>query len=533
MMNEIVDADSDLRVRFMGQLGETRQRLLFELEEPSSPAADKREELDVGLFRRDSPEEIFIGEIRLRRFLEDSGFGWVLKLRSFLEGFDFSELEKRYARRGRRAIHPRVHLGLIIYGMSEGKWSLRELEVLAKRDLCAWWLCGGIQPDHSTIGKFIYEHRELLTERYFVELTKAATKQVGGMSSNVVAMDGTVLPSVGSRYKTLTKEAAREALKRAEATGEEEKIQAAREVLERVEARDAKRQEKGRKVEARISATDPDAVYQKQKDKTSAPSYKPSLCVNGDGLITGQHVEASSETAAVKPMLAQHKAIVGEQVKTLLLDAGYHCLMILQFAVALGIDILCPSGRADRDDEWQKADAKGKFAKQRFEYDEVTDRYKCPAGKYLEFESTMKMGEQQVRRYRGRECGGCPLRSRCTQDKRGRTIRRYPGDNYKEAMAEVLEQPQARQQYRQRQAIVEPKFSQLRYRQGLNRFRRRGLEGVSVELSLHCIAHNLKWMAKRSEGEALAVILLRFSVKSGENRIVVVFYLPVLVFVRT
>ena len=54
-----------------------------------------------------------------------------------------------------------------------------------------------------------------------------------------------------------------------------------------------------------------------------------------------------------------------------------------------------------------------------------------------------------------------------------------------------MQQPQARERYIKRQAMVEPVFSHLRYRQGLNRFRRKGLTGVRLEFSLHAMAYNL------------------------------------------
>ncbi|MCB1863588.1 MAG: transposase, partial [Gammaproteobacteria bacterium] len=41
------------------------------------------------------------------------------------------------------------------------------------------------------------------------------------------------------------------------------------------------------------------------------------------------------------------------------------------------------------------------------------------------------------------------------------------------------------------QGMVEPVFSHLRYRQGLNRFRRKGLKAVRLEFSLHAMAYNL------------------------------------------
>ena len=63
-------------------------------------------------------------------------------------------------------------LGLIVYGIINGQWTLRGLERLARVDLGAMWLAGRLQPDHSTIGKFISLHREVLSEDFFDGLLK-------------------------------------------------------------------------------------------------------------------------------------------------------------------------------------------------------------------------------------------------------------------------------------------------------------------------------------------------------------------------
>ncbi len=51
--------------------------------------------------------------------------------------------------------------------------------------------------------------------------------------------------------------------------------------------------------------------------------------------------------------------------------------------------------------------------------------------------------------------------------------------------------PEKQRCYRQPQAMVEPVFSVLRLKQGLNRFRRRGLRGARRELARHIMAYNL------------------------------------------
>ena len=111
--------------------------------------------IEEELFLDADPHELFIGAQRLEVYLSDNGMGWVLRLAAQLKDFDYSAFERAYKPTGRRALHPQVMLGLVVYGILNRQWSLRELEGLARRDVGAWWVCGGHQPDHSTIGKFI------------------------------------------------------------------------------------------------------------------------------------------------------------------------------------------------------------------------------------------------------------------------------------------------------------------------------------------------------------------------------------------
>ncbi|MEJ2621747.1 MAG: transposase [Candidatus Thiodiazotropha sp.] len=61
-----------------------------------------------------------------------------------------------------------------------------------------------------------------------------------------------------------------------------------------------------------------------------------------------------------------------------------------------------------------------------------------------------------------------------------------------------MEKPENRQFYGKRQGMVEPVFSQLKCRQGLRRFRRKGLKAVRCEFALHAMAYNLSRACVRS-----------------------------------
>ena len=68
----------------------------------------------------------------------------------------------------------------------------------------------------------------------------------------------------------------------------------------------------------------------------------------------------------------------------------------------------------------------------------------------------------------------------------------------------MLRQPAARAIYLRRSAIGEPSFAELRERQGLKRFHRRGLKSVRIEFALHRIALN------RKKAVSLFILWLRF-----------------------
>ena len=85
-------------------------------------------------FHDPSPEEIFIGDQPLRAYLRQSEMSWVIRLGKLIARSDLSGFVSAYKPTGRKAIHPRILLGLIVYGMLDGQWSLRELEKLARRD---------------------------------------------------------------------------------------------------------------------------------------------------------------------------------------------------------------------------------------------------------------------------------------------------------------------------------------------------------------------------------------------------------------
>ena len=455
----------------------------------ASDAVKREPGRDEERFLTGAGGEFYIDAQRLDQYLEASQQGWVLRLRALLSELDYSQFTCRYQETGRRPLHPRVVLGLVVYGIMQGKWSLRELERLALVDVGAWWITGRLQPDHSTIGKFIQLHERILSEEFFGALIKHLVAKLH-LSAATVAMDGTVIEAAASRYQMLRAEA----LRQGQLSEPAQRIVAQREASRELNGRD--------KRSPMLAPGEPEAVVQPTKQGMSRPSYKPSALRHESGLVIAQAVHPSSETAVVGELMAQHLAVFAVEPPRLLGDAGYHNIELLEELAARDIDVLIAAGHAGSQQPWKQR--RRMLGKSSFRYDPQRDAYHCPGQRRLirEQHGWDPRGRQYVR-YRSRDCSGCALRAQCTKSPMGRTLKRYRGEELKEAMAEVLQQPAALRQWRRRAAIIEPLFAQLRERQRLTRFHRRGLNKVAVEFALHCAAFNLR---KVVGGAALLVV---------------------------
>lgn len=452
------------------------------------------------------PTQIWVRGQRLDDYLKEVGSTDVLMVREMLCRQDFSRFRAAYAPSGRAPYAPRAMLGLIVWGLFNGVTSLRALEKKARLDFSYMWVTGGIQPDHSIIGRFIQRHTKLLNSgEFLVELTRQIL-EICDSDPGEVAGDGTVIEAVASRYDLLSQQAAEQRAKQlaeqAEQNPDDDDLQrrsqcahkAAQNVRKRAEKRDVKGKDPSKAV---IAASEPDAYVQRLKKPGSAPSYKPSIFANEDRFITGCAVDPSSEKRVLDRLIAQTEQVSEEGIARLMLDGNYFATSVLQMAVDHNIDLLVPDGDLNKSPT-EKTSSNGKqFHKKQFKYDAIRDVFICPAHKSLKpkYSSTTTDGRKYTR-YGGAPCDSCELRSLCTEAKNGRTVKRCEGDDLKEAQRQVMSQKKARNTYRRRQGWVEPVFSELRGVQRLQRFHRRGLEAVNAEFMLHAIAHNLRRMTR-------------------------------------
>lgn len=447
------------------------------------------------------PSGILFGNEDLGSYLEKRGEKRTIALRKLLRGLKLEGLHKKPPASGRPPYHPASMVGLILLGLLEGKSSLRQLETLARTDVRACWISGGIQPDHSVIGRFIQEHREELSEGFFVELTRQVLQQSRSWGGDL-AGDGTVIQAAGSGYRRVQREAAEQAAREAEEASRrhpqdarlKRRKEEARQVAELVQQRQKQRQQQYKSGEVSVSPSDPEAVIQPLKAPGgTAPSYKPVVLSNAQQMVVAQNVDASCEHAVYTELLEQARRSSGE-VKRVRLDAAYFNFDVLRSSARRKIELLCPEGKTT--DEGGQAKQTERYHKSVFVYDEKQDCYHCPAGQRL---VPLRRSQQEGRayiRYGGASCQDCTQREQCTNSGKGRTLKRYEEEALKDQLRARMKLPQAQQEYQKRKTMVEPVFARIKQHQGLRRFKRRGLANVRVEFALWAAAHNVaRWWA--------------------------------------
>lgn len=124
-----------------------------------------------------------------------------------LEELDVSAIEAELQakdHRGTRPYPPRMMVGLLLYGYCVGIVSSRRLEAATQNDIGFRVLCGGNNPDHSTISEFRKRFGQPL-EGLFVQVLRLC-QESGLVKLGHVALDGTKMKGSASKHKAMSHE---------------------------------------------------------------------------------------------------------------------------------------------------------------------------------------------------------------------------------------------------------------------------------------------------------------------------------------
>ena len=470
---------------------------------------------------------------------------------------DWNAWEAHYhGRRGQPPIHPRVMASLLLYGLTRGFRSSRQLEYCCGHNIDFIWLVEGRSIDHSTICDFRRQFAKPLKD-LFRQVCKIALT-MGLIRLGEVTLDGTRVKANNGRRRTLTAAKLEERLQaldqqleqmlreaeQADSAGQpslagessrqlpaelaelQQRQARLQQALEKARAADAARAKEGldpKKQPAQVPMTDPDSRVMPNKEGGYAPNYTPlaSADVHRGFLVQADVVASVNEQTSAVAMMDGVAKDLGQRPERMLADGMY---ATGQNIVDLGlreVELFSPAkssqpqegNPARRDDpgqpvppeQWDQLPRNPqskKLDKSCFVYSEAEDAYYCPQGQRLDYEQTKSDVRSGVRVYfrvyRCTACESCPLAAACLQAsaKRGRQISRDPHETKREALAAKMASEAGRAMYAKRFHAGEVPFAILKRIMGLRQFLLRGLENVRTEWLWACTAFNLNKLGR-------------------------------------
>jgi transposase len=401
---------------------------------------------------------------------------------------------------GRPHYAPELLLGVWLYGWMERVRSSRALEKACQRDLAFVWLTSNLRPDHNTLWRFFRDNKKALTQLFKRVVIVAAHAGLVGFALH--ALDGTKVRVASSMDSALHRKALEDQLKKLDRI-----VDSSVEGIEAEESQPAvdwkmpeqlaDREERKKCIReqlAQLDAADTHHLHPKETDarvmKTREGqrlAYNAQAVVDHDSdLIIAADVSGDqTDHEQLVPMMQAVQDTFSKVAEHTVADAGYASGAQFEQAERRHLPVLVAV---------QQESDKGPYAKSQFTYDPENDGYICPRREWLRFERVEQpsAGKPQPRRVYRCHNNQCPVRSKCSSDKKGRTVKRLPTED---ALArQVARQTPADKRVLMslRKEIVEHIFGIVKAVDGFRRFTVRGLHGARAQWVLACLAINLR-----------------------------------------
>jgi transposase len=350
---------------------------------------------------------------------------------------DVSALFRTYTHRGGYPYDPRLLLATVLYGMTEGVRSSRELQEHCKFDLRYRFLMGGLEPDDRTFGRFLLRMEPFLENILRQVLQRA--KKSGRGKGNEVIVDGCRVPCSASWWKYRASEE---------------------------------------------TPSDPDARIMKSHGRPLVGYNALVAMDSADGLIVGAELSnAVADWRLSEPAVAAMKRQHGELPCALVGDSGFESHESIAALEAMGVDtVFCPSENLN---EHLALNEDGELV--------------CPVGRLIVQTGNPNLRKDgRVTARFGPEggCRNCPLMATCAF--KGKRIEANvgvdPGARYRNK-ERCQSAAYSGAMFRRRR--IERVFARLRRHDKFERFLRRGLVKARAELLFWVIAYDIRELGRR------------------------------------
>jgi transposase len=476
-----------------------------------------------------------------------------------IEQIDLSMLMARYKGGGTSSYHPKMMLKVLVYAYTQRIYSSRQIAKALRENVYFMWISGQNRPDFRTVNRFRGEVMkgiiqevfaavlELLIEAGYVKLEEyfvdGTTMEANARRYSYVWAKNTkrYKEQLGKKVEQLLEEVERvndeedeqygdkdlaemgedaqidaEKIKkkiaelnaRLKAKPEDKQIKkAVRKLEQEYLPRQEKYEEQERLLAGRnsYSKTDPEATFMRMKEDRNLAEPRPKPGYNVQTGTENQFVVGFSvhqrpgDTSCFKPHMNGLKQHLPRLPKKVVGDAGYGSEENYMYLQQEKIEnyLKYNTFHKEQTPKYQQ----DRFRAEHFPYDPEKNQFCCPADQALIYLDTKKYTTDngytgQYDLYEGADCSQCALKPDCTRAKGNRQIqvnwnlRRLRTQARNNLLSEEGQDLRSR-----RGTEVESVFGNIKHNMGFRRFMLRGLEKVTTEWGLLCLAHNMKKLA--------------------------------------
>lgn len=429
-----------------------------------------------------------------------------------LDNLDFSIFDAAYSNDlvGRKALSPRMLVGVWILALVRGDTSSLHLAYLCQQDIEYRWLLGGNQVEKSTLCDFRKKHGEALSELGSQVL--CALAENGLLCGEQVGVDGTVVRAASSKHSVKSVKGMRKRAKRLQEvlreklssgdTAQEGEVKHLEDCLQKVQETLEQMRLLGLTEDERMNTTEPSASLCRQKDGSFAPGYNIQAAVDlaSGAVIQAEALEGGSDSGQFEPQVEQARVALEQAgcdsdniVQAATADGAYHDARQLVSLEEQGVACFVPE---DRNANRVPPDIAPEYRASAFDYDEENDTFQCPQGHTLKRSKLNDNKTSAVYQANAGDCSCCPAKDACCP--KSKTGRRVNRPLYKETLDKVAERVQSEQggwMRRARAVTCEGAFARLNNLLHWKRCRMWGRAGVEAELRWRQLAHNLMLLA--------------------------------------
>ncbi|MFM6402909.1 MAG: IS1182 family transposase, partial [Planktothrix sp.] len=225
-----------------------------------------------------------------------------------------------------------------------------------------------------------------------------------------------------------------------------------------------------------FSKTDTDATFMRMKEDHMRngqlkPGYNVQISTSNQFIVNYTIHHNPTDTTTLPQHLSQFKECFGKLPKIVVADAGYGSEENYGFLHENEIEAYVKYGKFDLEQS-KRYNSKNPFSSDKLFYDEQKDCFYCPMGQQMNYIGDAKRKtstgyEQRLRRYRAKNCDGCPLNGVCHKSQNHRVVELNEKlIRYKKKAFELLTTDVGIERRKKRCFDVEPTFGNIKNNHG-------------------------------------------------------------------